>query len=80
MDGATPGRRVMTRYVVRFLKDILGDNGRHAEICQSLLEIEAANSRDATELAKKRFCEKERLQEWSLHADRVQVAETDFPS
>lgn len=69
----------MARYVVRFLKDILGDNGRHVEVCQSLLEIEAANSLDATELAKKRFCEKERLKEWSLHADRVQVAETEHP-
>jgi hypothetical protein len=70
----------MARYVVRFLKDILGDNGRHAEICQSLLEIEAASSGDATELAKKKFCEKERLQEWSLHADRVHVAESKLPS
>jgi hypothetical protein len=70
----------MTRYTVRFYKDILGDNGKHAEICQSLLEIEAANTGAATEIAKKKFCEKERLQDWSLHADRVHVAETDFPS
>jgi hypothetical protein len=70
----------MARYVVRFLKDILGDNGRHAEICQSLLEIEASNSAAATELAKKKFCEKERLQEWSLHADRVDVSESERPS
>ncbi|KIZ37593.1 MULTISPECIES: hypothetical protein [Rhodopseudomonas] len=70
----------MARYVVRFMKDILGENGRQAEICQSLLEIEAANSGDATELAKKKFCEKQRVKEWSLHADRVQVAETEFPS
>jgi hypothetical protein len=70
----------MTRYTVRFFKDILGENGNQAEICQSLLEIEAANSSDATELAKKKFCETERLREWSLHADRVQVAESDFPS
>jgi hypothetical protein len=70
----------MTRYTVWFYKDILGDNGKHAEICQSLLQIEAANSSAATEIAKKKFCEKERLQDWSLHADRVHVAETDFPS
>jgi hypothetical protein len=70
----------MPRYVVRFMKDILGDNGRHAEICQSLLEVEASNSSDATTIAKQRFCEMERLKEWSLHADRVQVAETKLPS
>jgi len=70
----------MARYTVRFLKDILGENGRQAEICQSLLEIEAANSGDAAELAKKKFCEKQRLKEWSLHADRVHVAETKVAS
>jgi DNA-binding phage protein len=70
----------MARYIVRFMKDILGENGRQAEICQGLLEVEAANSRDATEIAKRKFCEKERLKEWSLHADRVNVAETEFPS
>jgi hypothetical protein len=80
MKGSNAEERLMTRYTVRFLKDCLGDNGRHAEICQSLLEIEAANSGVATELAKKKFCEKERLQEWSLHADRVHVSETDLHS
>jgi len=70
----------MARYIVRFMKDILGENGRHAEICQGLLEVDAANSRDATEIAKQKFCERERLKEWSLHADRVHVAETEFPS
>ncbi|MBI5131209.1 MAG: hypothetical protein HZA66_17345 [Rhodopseudomonas palustris] len=70
----------MTRYVVRFMKDILGENGRHAEVCQGLLEVEAANSHDASEIAKRKFCEAGRLKEWSLHADRVHVAETDFPS
>ncbi|WP_322516868.1 hypothetical protein SR870_04610 [Rhodopseudomonas palustris] len=67
----------MARYIVRFMKDILGENGRQAEICQSSLEVEAANSRDATEIAKQKFCQMERLNEWSLHADRVHVAETD---
>jgi hypothetical protein len=70
----------MARYIVRFMKDILGENGRQAEICQSSLEIEAANSRDATEIAKAKFCQMQRLKEWSIHADRVHVAETDFPS
>ena len=70
----------MARFVVRFLKDVLGENGHEAEICQSYLEIEAANRTKAVELAKKKFCEKEILADWSLHADRVQVAEAEFPS
>lgn len=63
----------MSRYVVLFMKDVLGGNGRQIEICQSSLEIDAISEIQATELAKLKFCEAERLREWSLHADRVQV-------
>jgi hypothetical protein len=28
----------------------------------------------AKELAKRKFCETERLCEWSLHADRIQIS------
>ena len=63
----------MSRYVVLFMKDVLGGNGRQIEICQSSLEIDAINENQATELAKQKFCEAERLREWSLHADRVSV-------
>ena len=63
----------MSRYVVRFMKDVLGGNGRQIEICQRALEIDAASEGQAEELAKQKFCESERLCEWSLHADRIQV-------
>ena len=63
----------MSRYVVLFMKDVLGGNGRELEICQSSLEIDASDESQATELAKRKFCEKEQLCEWSLHADRVEV-------
>jgi len=70
----------MSRYVVRFLKDVLGENGREAEVCQSTLEIDAANEGDARELAKQVFCKKQSLCDWSLHADRIRVKAADFPS
>jgi hypothetical protein len=70
----------MSRFVVRFMKDVLGENGRETEICQSSLEVDAASEDHATELAKKRFCETEALRHWSLHADRIQVKQADFPS
>jgi hypothetical protein len=63
----------MSRYVVHFMKDVLGGNGRQIEICQRTLEVDAASEGQATELAKLKFCESERLCEWSLHADRIQV-------
>jgi hypothetical protein len=70
----------MARYVARFLKNVLGDNGREAEICQRSLEVEAVNRAHAVEVAKLRFCETENVKDWLLHADRVQIMEAEFPS
>jgi hypothetical protein len=70
----------MAQYVARFLKDVLGDNGCEAEICQRSLEVDAANRAHAAEVAKLKFCETENVKDWLLHADRVQIVEADFPS
>ena len=70
----------MARYVVRFMKDVLGENGHEAEICQRSMEIDAADKLNAANLAKVSFCESECVKEWSLHADRVQVTEVEFQS
>jgi hypothetical protein len=70
----------MSRYVVRFIKHVLGENGREAEICQSSMEIDADNKVDATELAKKTFCKTGNLSDWSLRADRIQVMDADIRS
>jgi hypothetical protein len=70
----------MARYIVRFVKNVLGENGHEIEVCQSSVEVEAANEAGAVKLATTKFCENEHLQDWSLHADRVRVVEADFPS
>lgn len=70
----------MTRYVARFMKDVLGENGHQIEICQRSIEVVAATAGDAAELAKVRFCEAENVPNWCLHADRLHVADTEFPS
>jgi hypothetical protein len=53
---------------------------KQIEICQGTVEIDAPSEGEATELAKRRFCKAERLCEWSLHADRIQVKAADYPS
>jgi hypothetical protein len=68
----------MARYVVRFMKGVLGENGHEAEIC--LMEIEAADKLKAADLAKVKFCEIECVKEWSLHADSVRVTDAEYPS
>jgi hypothetical protein len=71
---------VMSRFVTHFMKNVIGDNGREKEICQCIVEVDAATVAEAEELAKQKFCQTERVSDWSLHADRVQVREADFPS
>ena len=68
----------MSHFVVSFMKDVLGDNGRQVEICQRTVEIDAPSEGVATELAKQKFCKAERLCEWSLHADRIQIKATEL--
>ncbi len=70
----------MSRFVVRFMKNVLGGNGHEIEICQGLLEIDASNEGLATEMAKLKFCEQQALCDWSLHADRIRIESADFHS
>jgi len=70
----------MPRFVIFFVKDVLGGNGRQTEVCQSILEVDARNENVATEIAKQKFCEDSHLCEWSLRADRILVKAADVPS
>jgi hypothetical protein len=70
----------MAHYTARFMKVVLGENGREAEVCQRSVEVDASNKRHAAELAKAKFCEAESVKNWLLHADRVHVTDAEFPS
>lgn len=70
----------MTRYLVKFFKSVDGDNGMMTEACQGWFENLSPSEGAAIEEAKRQFCEKEHLSNWSIHADRVQAERADFPS
>lgn len=70
----------MTHFIVRFLKDVVGDQGQRCEACQRTIDVDAPNEADAAVLAKQEFCELRRIRHWSLHADRIEVEPADFPS
>ena len=70
----------MSQYVVRFMKTVLGQNGHELDVCQGTHEVDASTEGQAVELAKRKFCEKQSLRDWSLHADRVHVKAADYPS
>jgi len=64
----------MTRYIARFMKNVLGENGHEVEICQRVVEVEASTKNRACEAAKVSFCQLENVGEWSLHADSITVS------
>lgn len=70
----------MAHFVVRFLKDILGDNGHESEVIENELEIDAEDEVLAEELAKRQFCQLHSTGNWSLHADRIEIKPAEFPS
>ena len=70
----------MPRFIVHFIKDVLGDNGQIREVCQSTIEVDAGNAGEAERKAKERFCDIHATHDWSLHADRLNVDPADFPS
>jgi hypothetical protein len=70
----------MPRFIVRFVKDVLGDNGLVRAVGQATVEIDARNEREAEQQAKQRFCDMHATHDWSLHADRLKVDSIDLPS
>lgn len=70
----------MPRFIVRFMKDLLGERGQASEVCQATIELDAHDELEAERIAKHRFCEIHRTDDWALHADRVKVDPADFPS
>jgi hypothetical protein len=70
----------MPQFVVRFLKEVIGDQGQLCEPCQRTIDVNARNETEAILLAKQKFCELNSIRDWSLRADRVDVMPADFPS
>ncbi|WP_342732838.1 hypothetical protein [Bradyrhizobium sp. B117] len=70
----------MAHFVVRFIKDIVGDQGQPCEACQHTIDVDARDETEAARLAKQKFCEGRAIRDWSFHADRIDVEPADFPS
>jgi hypothetical protein len=45
----------MSRFVIQFLKDVLGENGREKEICQCSVEIDAPSKIEATGVSEEKI-------------------------
>ena len=62
-----------TNYCVRFFKTVVDDYGSDAEICQCEVPVVAENREVAARHGIRRFCRRDRLRQWTDHADRYVV-------
>lgn len=62
-----------TNYRVRFFKTVVDDYGSDAEICQCDVPVAAENRDIAAKHGIQRFCRRDRLRDWTDHADRYVV-------
>jgi hypothetical protein len=70
----------MPRYLVKFVKQVLSDQGQNFRPVQRSFEIDAADRKMAAKSAERLFCEQQRVSDWTLFADEVIVGEADYPS
>ncbi|RXH07476.1 hypothetical protein [Bradyrhizobium guangzhouense] len=70
----------MAHFTVRFLKNVISDQGKSREVCQRTVDVDAHDATEAASLAQRQFCELREIADWSLHADRIDVQPADFPS
>ncbi|MCA1409907.1 hypothetical protein I6F30_01845 [Bradyrhizobium sp. NBAIM20] len=70
----------MAHFTVRFFKNVIGDQGKSCEVCQRTVDVDARDANEAATIAQQEFCELREINDWSLHADRIDVQPADFPS
>lgn len=78
--AGTTNEVAITHFTDRFLKNVIGDQGKSCEVCQRTVDVDARDATEAASLAQQQFCEFREIRDWLLHADRIDVQPADFPS
>ena len=64
----------MPAFEMLFLKSVTNDIGLNREIRQRVIEVEAEDAAQAILTRQRLFCSLERIADWSLRADRFELA------
>jgi len=67
----------MSRFQVRFYKEVTSDTGQDVDACQASFDIDASDEHSAVERAKRRFCKQRQISNWTVNADRVEIEHLD---
>jgi 1,2-phenylacetyl-CoA epoxidase PaaB subunit len=63
----------MSRYEVRFIKNISDATGHDHRVCQRVVGVEAGDAGSAISKAQDLFCRLERVGSWTVHADAFEL-------
>ena len=63
----------MSRYEVRFIKNISDATGHDHRVCQRVIGVEAGDADSAVVKAKDLFCRLERVGRWTIRADAFEL-------
>jgi hypothetical protein len=63
----------MPSFEVRFIKTVPDDTGHDHYVCQAHLMLEAQSDTDACERGVAAFCRDRHLDDWTTHADVIEV-------
>lgn len=65
----------MPCFHVRFIKDnVLGGDRRCSSVVQRVISVEAPDKDEAFRKARHAFVRAERISDWHVHADRVEIS------
>src|SRR3954466_11737129 len=65
----------MPLYTATFYKTVSDDTGHERRVCQRVVEVEASTRASALVAARELFCMRERISDWSWHADDMALHE-----
>jgi hypothetical protein len=64
----------MACFTVSFIKDnVIGEDGRCRSVLQRVVKVEARDQDEAFRKAQQAFIRSERISDWHVHADRVEI-------
>jgi hypothetical protein len=70
----------MISFDVRFIKALCDDTGHEHAACQGELQVNAATTHEALQMAETEFCSRKNIIDWTLFADAIEIRRAACPN
>ncbi|MHA1560179.1 MAG: hypothetical protein ACTSWI_05845 [Alphaproteobacteria bacterium] len=64
----------MSRFHVRFFKEVTSDTGQDVDAVQATFDVSAVDETAAIVAAKEAFCRERGIRDWHVNAERIEIA------